>query len=142
MAWALLDPSSFSLFSAWSLSIFLIPSQSLCPPLSSEIKHKTLNRRWLLPSLSLICSQTWLSSTTNGWRFTFGDSLFTPFNGHGWSGLVHLRANPGFGVFWFNPLLLTVAYLQSTSFIGRIFSGLSEVGVALFRTEWSALVDH
>ena len=33
----------------------------------------------------------------------------------------NLRVNPGFRVFWFIPPLLAVAYLQSTSFIGRIF---------------------
>ena len=51
----------------------------------------------------------------------------------------HLRANPGFGVFWFILTLLAVAYLQPTSFIGRIFFGLSGVGVALSQTGWSDL---
>ena len=40
------------------------------------------------------------------------------------------RANPRFGVFWFIPPLMVVAYLPPTSFIGRIFSGLSGVGLA------------
>ena len=40
----------------------------------------------------------------------------------------HLRANLGFGVFWFISPLLVVAYLPPTSFILRIFSGLSVVG--------------
>ena len=48
----------------------------------------------------------------------------------------HLRANPGFGYSVLS--LLTVVYLQSTSFIGRIFFGLSVVGMALFQTgQWA-----
>ena len=54
----------------------------------------------------------------------------------GWG---YLRTNPWFWVFWFIPPLLTVAYLQPTSFIDWIFSGLSKVGVTLFQTWWSTL---
>ena len=36
-------------------------------------------------------------------------------------GYVHLRANPGFGVFWFIIPLLVVAYLSITFSIGKIF---------------------
>ena len=55
------------------------------------------------------------------------------------SRMIHLRVNPGFGVFWFIPPLLAEAYLHPTSFIERIFFGLSRVGVVLFQTGRLAL---
>ena len=54
-------------------------------------------------------------------------------------GCHHLKANPGFGVFWYILQLLAVAYLQPTSFIEKIFSGLSWVVMALFQIRSSAL---
>ena len=44
----------------------------------SGIKHNSFSRRWLLPSPSLVGSQTWVSSTTRGRRLTFEDSLYYP----------------------------------------------------------------
>ena len=44
-----------------------------------------------------------------------------------------------FEVFWIIPPLLDDAYLQSTFFIWRIFSGLSGVGATLSHTGLSAL---
>ena len=58
------------------------------------------------------------------------------------SGWGYLRANPGFGVFWFIPLLLTVAYLQQASFIGKILSGPPGVGVALSQQDSQLWADH
>ena len=52
--------------------------QSLCPALSSGVNHNASARRRLLPSPSLACSQTWVSSTTRGRRLTLGDSLYYP----------------------------------------------------------------
>ena len=86
-------------------------------------------------------SQIWVSSSTRGRRFDLEDGLLTSPHSmcNATKGWGHLRVNPGFGVFWFIPLLLDVAYLQPTSFIGRIFSCLSKVGMALFQTRQPAL---
>ena len=51
----------------------------------------------------------------------------------------HLRANPGFGIFWCILSLLAVAYQQPTSSIKRIFFSLSRVDMALFLSGRSAL---
>ena len=56
---------------------------------------------------------------------------------HQWvgsQGLGHLRANLGFGIFWLIPPLLVVAYPRPTFFIGRIYFGLSGVGLAWVQT--------
>ena len=108
--------------------------QSLYHALSSEVSHNATARGWLLSSPSLACSQTWISSTTHGRRLTFeGQPLLLHSMGReqGWD---HLRANQGFGVFWFIPPLLVIAYLPPTSFIRRIFSGLFGVGLAWVQT--------
>ena len=89
---------------------------------------------WLPPSPSLVGSQTWVASTTRGRRLIFGGHpqlLHSMGSEQGWD---HLRANLGFGVFWFIPSLLVLAYLLPTSFIERIFSGLSGVGLAWVQT--------
>ena len=109
---------------AWSLLFCLFPFLSLCHALSSRIKHNAFSRGWLFPSPSLAGSQTWASSTTHGRRLTFGrQPLLTHSMGRE-KGLGHLRANLGFGIFWFISSILVVAYLPPTSFIERIFSGL------------------
>ena len=95
------------LYYAWSLLFCLCSFLSLCPALSSRIKHNAFSRGWLLPSPSLACSQTWMSSTTRGLRLTFGGQpqlLHSMGREQGWG---HLRANPEFGVFWFIPPLLS-----------------------------------
>ena len=76
-------------------------------------------------------------TVVEGWHS--GDSLHYPIQWVRLQGLDHLRVNPGFSVFWFIAPLLVVAYLQSTSFIWRISSGLSRVGVSLFQIGQSAL---
>ena len=106
---------------ARSLLSILCPLQSLCPALSSGVNHNASARRRHFPSPSLAGSRTWVSSTTRGRRLKFeGQPLLSHSMGReqGWG---HLRATPGFGVFWFIPLFLVVAYLPPTSFIGRIF---------------------
>ena len=55
------------------------------------------------PSPSLAGSQTWVSSTTRGRRFAFGGQPLLPHSMGREQGWGHLRATPGFGVFWFIP---------------------------------------
>ena len=117
-------------YCARSLFFCLCPFLSLCPALSSRIKHNAFSRGWLLPSPSLAGSQTWVSSTTRGRRLTFRGQPLLPHSMGSKQGWGHLKANPEFGVFWFIPPLLVVAYLPPTSFIGSIFSCLSGVGLA------------
>ena len=66
-------PSGFSSpFDVQSLLFCLCPFLSLCPALSSRIKHNAFSRGWPLLSPSLAGIQTWVSSTTRGLRLTFG----------------------------------------------------------------------
>ena len=77
--------------------VFLRLLQSLCHELSSGANHSITTRRWLLQSPSLVGSQTWMSSTTNGRRLTFrGQSLY-PIQWVEQQGWAHLRATPGLG---------------------------------------------
>ena len=94
-------------FCAWSLLFCLCPFLSHCPTLSSRIKHKAFSRGQLLSTPSLAGSQTWVSSTTRGRRLTFGVQPLPPHSMGREQGWVHLRANLGFGVFWFISLLLS-----------------------------------
>ena len=127
-------PSGFSSLICSESVVFLCPLQSLCHAISSGVNHNTTARRQFLSSSSLAGSQTWVSSTTRGRRLTFGDSLCYSIQWVESQGWGHLRANLGFGVFWFIPPLLVVAYLPPTSFIGRIFSGLSGGDLAWVQT--------
>ena len=106
-----------------------IPSESFVMRSSLELIIIPLLRWQLLPSPSLAGSQTWcpVPPVVEGWHS--GQPLIPHSMGkeQGWG---HLRANPGFGVLWIIPPLLLVAYLPPISFIGRIFSCLSEVGLA------------
>ena len=68
-----------------------------------------------------------------GWHSE--DSHHYPIQWVGPQGWGYLRASPGFREFWFILLLLVVAYLPPTSFIGKIFSGLSGVGLVWVQTE-------
>ena len=88
----------------------------------------------LLPSPSLVGSQTWcpVSPVVEGWHS--GDILYYSIQWVELQGWGHLRTNPGFGEFWFTPLLLVVTCPPPTSFIERIFSGLSGVGLAWVQT--------
>ena len=52
---------------------------------------------------SLADNQTWPSSTTRGRRLTFGRQPLLPYSMGREQGWCRLRANPGFGVFWFIP---------------------------------------
>ena len=119
---------------AWSLLSFLFSLQSLCYALSSGVNYNATARGLLLPSPSLAGSQTWVFSTTRGRMLTFGGQPLLPHSMGREQGCGHLRTNPGFGVFWFIPLFLVVAYLPPISFIERIFSGLSEEGLACVQT--------
>ena len=58
-----------------------------------------------LPSPSLAGSQTLVSSTTRGRRLTFGGQPLLPHSMGKEQGWGYLRVTPGFGVFWFIPLL-------------------------------------
>ena len=60
-----------------------------------------------IPSPSLAGSQTWASSTTRGRRLTFGGQPLLPHSMGRKQGEGHLRANLGFGVFWFIPPFLS-----------------------------------
>ena len=61
---------------------------------------------WQLPP-SLVGSQTWVSSITSGRRLAFGGQPLQPHSIGREQGWGHLRANQGFGVFWFILLLLS-----------------------------------
>ena len=70
--------------------------------------------RMAAPPISVPCRQPDLrvSSTTHdrndhGRRFTFGGRPHLPHSMGSEQGWGHLRANPGFGVFWFIPPLLS-----------------------------------
>ena len=88
----------------------------------------------LLPSPSLVGSQTWVSSTTRGRRLTIGGQpllLHSMGRKQGWD---HLRANPGFGEFWFIPpggSLSSTSLLFREDFLWSVRSrlGLSSDGV-------------
>ena len=97
--------------------------------LSSWIKHNAFRRGHLLLSPSLVGSQSWMTVPSVVEGCIRGQPLLphSICREQAWG---HLRANLGFGVFWFIPPLLVSTYLTSTSFIGRIFSGLSGVGLA------------
>ena len=120
------DPSSFTLFPPWV-------SQSPVPPrvvVLSSLQRLSINTfsRGILSTLqSLSSDQTWVSSTTRGQRVTFGDCLHTLFK---WYELRvgHLGDNrEGWGILA-RPSPPDWAYLQSTSFIGRIFPSLQTGG--------------
>ena len=99
-------PSGFSSpYDAWSLLFCLCPFLSLCPALSSKIKHNAFSRLQLLPSPSLAGSQTWVSSTTRGRRLAFRGQPQLPHSMGKEQEWSHLRATLGFGVFWFIPPL-------------------------------------
>ena len=101
---------------ARSLLFYLCPLQSLCHALSSA-------RRQHFPSPSLAGSQTWVSSTTRGRRLTFGGQPLLPHSMGREQGWGHMRANPGFGVFWFIPPLLSKPIFGQPP-LGKIFPGL------------------
>ena len=90
---------------ARSLLRCLCHLQSLCHELSSKVNHKTTARRQFLPSPPLTGSHTWCP-VPPWFRVVRGQSLLPHSMGReqGWD---HLRANPGFGVFWFIPPLLS-----------------------------------
>ena len=71
--------------------VSLGPLRSLCHALSSGVNLKHMGR--LLPSPSLVGSQTWVSRTARGLRFTFEGQFLTPFNGLR-ARMEPLRANP------------------------------------------------
>ena len=114
---------------AWLCSESVVPLslQSLCHALSSGANHNSTARRWLLSSPSLAGSHTWCPIPP-WFRVIRGWPLY-PIQWVESQGWDHLRANLGFGEFWFILPLLVVAYLSPTSFIGMIFSGLSGVGL-------------
>ena len=86
---------------------FLCPLRSHYHAISSGVNHNATAREQLLPSPSLAGSQTWVSSTTRGQRLTFGGQPLLPHSMCRAQGWGHLRANLGFGVFWFIPPLLS-----------------------------------
>ena len=122
--------SGFSSLMRSESVIFLCPLQSLFHVLSSGVNHNATARRRHFPSPSLAGNQTWVSSTTRGLRLAFGGQPLLPHPMSREQGWGHLRANPVFGVLWFIPPLLVVAYLPPASFIRRIFSGLFVVVLA------------
>ena len=131
MWWACqLVPSGFSsTYDAWSLLSCLCPFLSLCHVLSSRIKHNTFSRGWLLSSPFFDGSQKCASSTTRDQRW-HSETVSTSHSMGREQGWGHLKANLGYS----GSSLLEVAYLPLTSFIGRIFSGRSRVGLAWVQT--------
>ena len=120
------DPSSFILFYLESVLLHSL-SQSLCPVLSSGTKHNASTWRWLLPSSSLASIQTWESSTTSGRRLTFGTASSLLSIGEEQC-MGPLESYSGVCDILVHPSTPGWAYLQSTSFIGRIFHSLHTWG--------------
>ena len=118
----------------WLLQPDVLGVFCLSSVLSSGVNHNATARGWLLSSPSLAGSQTWVYSTTRGRKLSFGGQPLLPHSMGREQGWDHLRANLGFGVFWFIPSLLVIAYLPPTSFIGRIFSDLSGVDLVWVQT--------
>ena len=84
-----------------------VPSRPFVMSSHLELIIMPLQGEWLLSSPSLAGNYTWVSSTTLDQRLTFGGQpllLHSMGREQGWD---HLRANPGFGVFWFIPPLLS-----------------------------------
>ena len=98
-------------FSAWCCSESVgnssVPSRAFVLRSPLELIIMPLLGWQHLPSPSLAGSQTWASSTTRGRRLTFGGQPHLPHSMGSEQGWGHLRANPGFGVFWFIPPLLS-----------------------------------
>ena len=105
------------------LSLFLLVSPALmvpgvcCSPSVPSrvfVLHSLLElsimpstEEWLFSSPTLAGIQTWASSTTCGRRLTFEGQPLLPHSLGREKGWGHLRGNPGFGVFWFIPPLLS-----------------------------------
>ena len=79
----------------WSLLFYLCLFWTLCPALSSRIKHNAFSRVQLLPSPSLASSHTWCP-VPPWFRVVRGQPLLPHSMGReqGWG---YLRASPGFG---------------------------------------------
>ena len=131
MWWALqLDPSGFSSpYGAWSQLFCLCSFLSLCHALSLRLSIMSsvegyFSHLYPLPATRPECP---VPPVVKGWHSGTAQLPHSMGSEQGWG---HLRANLGLGVFWFIPPLLVVAYLPPTSFIERIFFGLSGVGLA------------
>ena len=98
-------------FSTWCCSESVVstsvPSRAFVLRSPLELIIMTLPGWQHFPSSSLAGSQTWVSSTTRGRRLIFGGQSHLPHSMGREQGWGHLRANPGFGVFWFIPPLLS-----------------------------------
>ena len=106
----------------------LLISPELCHALSSGVKHNLGSDFFHLRLLQIARPWCPVSPVFEGWHSR--DSLFHTIKWAEMQGWDHLRASPGFGEFWFIPPLLVITYLPPTSFIWKIFSGLSGVGLA------------
>ena len=117
----------------------LCPLQSLCPALSSGVNHKATARGQLLLSLSLADSQTWVSSITRGRRLAFGGQSLLPHSTSREQGWSHLRATPGFGVFWFIPPLLSKPIFGQPPLKGGFPWSAHKVGVTWVQKGFTGL---
>ena len=137
-AWALHVNCYFtSLFDAWNLSDLCPPwAFVLCSPQGLSIISETAS------SISVSCWQPDMGVQYHPWSKVRLRRRTAHLIQWVWSqGWGYLRAIPGFRVFLLIPPLLGVAYLQPTSFIGRILFDLSGVGAALFRSGLSVATD-
>ena len=111
MWWLVVTVSVPSGFSAWccseSVGCSSVPSRAFVLRSPLELIIMPLLGWQHIPSPSLAGSQTWVSSTTRGRRLAFGGQPLLPHSMGSEQGWGHLRATPGFGVFWFIPPLLS-----------------------------------
>ena len=107
--------------------VFLCPFKNLCPALSSGVNYKATARGSFSHLRPLLAARPGcpMPPVVEGWHLGTVSLLHSMRRLQGWG---HLRANLGFGVFWFISPLLVTAYLPPTSFIGRIFFSLSGLG--------------
>ena len=86
---------------------FLCPLQSLCPALSSGVNHNATARMAAL-HIYFPCRQPDLGVQYHPWsKVDIRGQPHLPHSMGSEQGWGHLRANPGFGVFWFIPPLLS-----------------------------------
>ena len=102
----------------WSLLFCLCPFQSLYPVLSSRIKHNAFSRGQLLSSPSLAGSHTWCP-VPPWFRVVRETDSTTPFNGKR-ARMGPSESQSGVWGILVHPSPPVQAYLQTTSFLGRI----------------------
>ena len=141
MAWRN-HPDSPLWFYSWCLFISPVLPRAFVLRYPLKLSIMPSARRQLLPSPSLVWSQTCVSSPTRGRRLICRDSLLTPFSGLGAVDRATWELIRGLG-YSGSSLSYWLSLSSATSFIGRIFPVcIHEVGMALVQFGRSALTDY